>query len=90
MKYTMSEAVHVDLRVDGEDYSGDYGPGDVDLPGPVAELLAAQGLLGATEPRGKGRRGRGAIDPAEASATAPEPDDDPTTEATDQNTEEQP
>lgn len=44
MSHTMKDAVHVDLRVGTFDYSGEYGPGDVDLPGPVADLLVAQGF----------------------------------------------
>lgn len=51
MAHTLTVAVHVDLRVNGEDLSGDYGPGDVNLPEPVAALLTAQGL--ATPSKGK-------------------------------------
>ena len=43
MSYTLKTAVHVDLRADGEDLSGTYGPGVADLPAPVAALLVAQG-----------------------------------------------
>lgn len=42
--YTITESVHVDIRVNGEDFSGSYGPGDVDLPQPVADHLVAVGL----------------------------------------------
>jgi len=41
----LSEAVHVDLRVNGEDFTGTYGPGEVELPEPVAQVLAEHGLL---------------------------------------------
>jgi len=41
----LTEAVHVDLRVNGEDFTGTYGPGEVELPEPVAQVLAEQGLL---------------------------------------------
>lgn len=41
----LTEAVHVDLRVNGEDFTGTYGPGEVDLPEPVAQVLAEHGLL---------------------------------------------
>lgn len=44
MAYTLSSKVRIDLRADGKDLSGEYGPGDVDLPRPVAELLIAQGF----------------------------------------------
>ncbi len=44
MAHTLKEAVHVDLRHNGTDYSGDFGPGDVELPAPVADLLVASGL----------------------------------------------
>lgn len=44
MAYQLSEKVVVDLRADGQDLSGEYGPGEVDLPRPVAELLIAQKL----------------------------------------------
>lgn len=44
MTYTVAQKVHVDLRVNDDDLSGDYGPGDVRLPHAVAELLVAQGL----------------------------------------------
>lgn len=42
--YTIRESVHVDIRVNGEDLSGTYGPGDVNLPMPVADHLVALGL----------------------------------------------
>lgn len=51
MTYTISDKVHVDLRVDGKTISEDFGPGDVELPPAVAELLLAQGL--ATETSAK-------------------------------------
>lgn len=44
MTYTVSEKVHVDMRVNGEDISGDFGPGDVELVQPIADLLLASGL----------------------------------------------
>jgi len=44
MTHQLAEAVTVHLVVDGVDYSGAYGPGD-ELPEPIADLLAAQGLL---------------------------------------------
>lgn len=53
MSYTMKDAVHVDLRVGETDYSGDFGPGDVDLPGPVADLLVAQGFASLTTSKSK-------------------------------------
>lgn len=43
-KFTLTEPIHVDLRVDGEDFSGDYTAGDVELPDAVADLLVAQGF----------------------------------------------
>lgn len=42
--YTLPERVRVDLRADGVDLSGEFGPGDVELAPAVAELLTAQGL----------------------------------------------
>lgn len=42
--HTLTEKVHVDIRVDGETISTDFGPGDVTLPPAVAELLIAQGI----------------------------------------------
>lgn len=51
MSHHMSEAVHLNLTVGNTDFSGDYGPGDVDLPEPVAELLTAMGF--ASESKGK-------------------------------------
>lgn len=47
MTHTLKQAVTVDLRVDGETYADTYGPGNVDLPEPVAELLES---LGVAEP----------------------------------------
>lgn len=44
MAYSLTDTVHVSLRADGADLSGTYGPGEVDLPRPVAELLIAQGF----------------------------------------------
>ena len=44
MTYTLAEAVHVDIRIDNETIEGDFGPGDVELPAPIAELLVNQGL----------------------------------------------
>ncbi|HAM24922.1 MAG TPA: hypothetical protein DCM51_05125 [Actinobacteria bacterium] len=44
MAKNLNEKVHVDLRVDGVDLTGDFAPGD-DLPAPVAELLEAQGFI---------------------------------------------
>lgn len=51
MSHKIEGTVQVDLRADGIDHSGTYGPGDVELPEPVAELLVAQGL--ATPSKGK-------------------------------------
>lgn len=42
--YTLKEQVHVDLRVNGEDLSGDFGPGEIELPEAVAEHLVGLGL----------------------------------------------
>lgn len=42
--HTLSEKVHVDIRVNGETISTDFGPGDVVLTPAVAELLVAQGV----------------------------------------------
>lgn len=50
MAKNLTEPVHVDIRVDGIDLSGDYAPGD-EIPAAVAELLEAQGLV--TENKGK-------------------------------------
>lgn len=44
MAYTIKSKAQVELRLNGVDYSGEYGPGDVDLPEPVAQLLIEQGL----------------------------------------------
>lgn len=44
MKYTLSETVNVDIRIDGQDASATYEAGDVELPPAIAELLVAQGF----------------------------------------------
>lgn len=66
MAYKLTSKVRVDLRANGEDLSGEYGPGEVELPRPVAELLLAQGF--ATE----------AV--ASKKAVKPEPETTPTAE----------
>lgn len=58
MSYNLPEAVHVDMRVDGETISKDFGPGVVDLPQPVADLLVSQGL--ATQSTSKSKAGKAA------------------------------
>lgn len=52
MSIQASTKVHVDLRVDGKDYTGSYGPGD-QLPAAVADLLIAQGLAAETSDKKK-------------------------------------
>ena len=42
--YTITEDVHVDIRVDGETIALDLPAGDHDLHPAVAELLTAQGV----------------------------------------------
>ena len=42
--YTITESVHIDIRVDGATISGDYEPGVVELHPAVAEVLVAQGI----------------------------------------------
>ena len=69
MSHTIKGTVQVDLRADGVDYSGTYGPGDAELPEPVAELLTAQGL--ATPAKGKSPK---ATDQDAAPAAAPSTD----------------
>lgn len=49
MAYTLNDKVHVDLRVDGNTISEDFGPGDVELPEAVAVLLVGQGLATASK-----------------------------------------
>lgn len=44
MTITITEAVHVDIRIDGETISTDYKPGTADVPLEIAELLIAQGF----------------------------------------------
>lgn len=44
MKYTLSETVNVDIRIDGQDASATYEAGDHELPPAIAELLVAQGF----------------------------------------------
>lgn len=65
MAYTITEAVHVDIRIDGETISADYAPGDVDLPQPIADLLVAQGLATPTAVSS----GKKKADPAPADST---------------------
>ena len=43
MSYTVKEAVRVDIRINGEDASATYEPGDQELDPVIAELLVAQG-----------------------------------------------
>lgn len=43
-KHLITEAVHVDLRVDGQTISADYEPGEVELHPEVAALLSAHGI----------------------------------------------
>ena len=70
MSHTIKGTVHVDMRAGGIDHSGTYGPGDVDLPGPVAELLEAQGLATPA----KGGKPAKATDQDAAPAAAPSTD----------------
>lgn len=51
--YTLTDAVHIDIRVDNQDISGDFGPGDVALPDAIAEILVAQGHATPTVKGGK-------------------------------------
>jgi hypothetical protein len=44
MSYTLSEAVHVAIVLDGQAQEFDYPAGDVELPDAVAELLVSQGF----------------------------------------------
>lgn len=41
--YNVPEPVAVDLRADGQTFTGTYGPGDTELPEPVAQLLQRLG-----------------------------------------------
>jgi hypothetical protein len=43
-KYTIAEACHVSIVLDGEVLDLDLTAGDVELAQPVADLLIAQGL----------------------------------------------
>ena len=43
MSYAIAEAVTVSMSHEGEDLSGTYGPGVVELPDVLGELLVAQG-----------------------------------------------
>lgn len=45
MAYTIKEAVHVDIVIDGKSESFDFAPGDTDLPAAVLPVLEAQGLV---------------------------------------------
>jgi hypothetical protein len=44
-KITLNEAVYVSIQIDGEDLSGSYGPGDVEVHDTIATLLTNQGLV---------------------------------------------
>lgn len=44
-KITLNEAVYVSILIDGEDLSGSYGPGDVEVHDTLATLLTNQGLV---------------------------------------------
>jgi hypothetical protein len=44
MSYTLTEAIHVSITIDGQAQDLDYTAGDTELPEPVAELLIAQGI----------------------------------------------
>ena len=53
-KYTLIEAVHVSITLDGQAIDLDLTAGDVELDQPIADLLVAQGL--ATEAAAKGSK----------------------------------
>lgn len=44
MSYTLSEAVHVDIVLDGVAQAFDFKAGDNDIPEAVATVLVAQGF----------------------------------------------
>lgn len=41
---SITEQVHVDIRIDGVTISNDFAPGITEVEQPVADLLIAQGL----------------------------------------------
>lgn len=41
---TITEQVHVDIRIDDQEHTADYAAGTIDVPQGVADLLIAQGL----------------------------------------------
>lgn len=69
MAHTLTDAVHVTMTIEGEDVGGDFGPGTVELPPFIAELLVAQGF--ATEATGKASKTK-TTDPTPADTTTTE------------------
>jgi len=53
MNYTITEQVHVDIRIDGQTISADYTPGDIEIPIEIGDLLIAQGLATLAPATGK-------------------------------------
>lgn len=43
-KITITEQVHVDIRIDGETISSDFTPGNVEVSEHIADLLISQGV----------------------------------------------
>lgn len=74
--YTIKEAVHIDVRVDGATISADYDPGVVELHPAVAEVLTAQGLASLTVVEPEAEKA-----PAKAKKTTPKDTPTESTEA---------
>lgn len=51
MAYTLKSNLHVAMCIDGVAVNEDYGPGDVELPEAVAQLLVAQGFASEAKPK---------------------------------------
>ena len=77
MTHTLKQAVTVDIRVGDETYADTYGPGNVDLPEPVAELLVNLGLA---EPSKGGKPTKGGTETPAATGDADTPTDTSTEE----------
>lgn len=61
-KITIIDAVHVDIRIDGETHELDLAAGDIVVADAVADLLIAQGL--ATSATAKGSKKTSPAEPA--------------------------